>query len=141
MATPEILEQFNKICTRLSAGIPGSFRWQWDTRFNVALVVIDKNSMAAILALISQEFKQNWNNANIDSAPEAIMDVVNNVFGIQPGQILFNSDDQNDLILLAAWWPWGNGASISLRIGLFQPKEQAISPADMEKLLREWFSL
>ena len=141
MAPQEIVDHFKQICTRISSAIPDSYQWQWDTRFNVALVVIDKQNMPSILSLISQEFNQKWNDANIDNAPEVIMDVVNNIFGIQPGQILFSSDDRNDLILLAAWWPWGNGINISLRIGLFQPKTEMISQPEVEALLREWFSL
>jgi hypothetical protein len=141
MDSQQILDQFKTICTRIHASMPSYYHWQWDTRFNVVLIVIERRDMPGILGFISKEFRGQWNDANIDSAPEAIMSVVNDTFGIQPGQILFNSDDRQDMVLLAAWWPWGNGVSISLRIGLFETKEHVITPADAEASLREWFQL
>jgi hypothetical protein len=141
MSKEEVLIQFKQVCTSICSSVPTSYHWQWDTRFNVALVVIDKRDMPVVLPLISQKFNQTWNDANIDTAPSVIMDVINDNFGIQPGQILFNSDDKNDLILLAAWWPWGNGVNISLRIGLFQPKHEVIGPTEAEQFLREWFTI
>jgi hypothetical protein len=141
MDAQQILGQFKTICTRIHTAMPSTYRWQWDTRFSVAMIVIERRDMPVILGSISKEFNGQWNDANIDSAPEAVMNVVNDTFGIQPGQILFNSDDQQDMVLLAAWWPWGNGVNVSLRIGLFETKDHTITPADAENHLRDWFQL
>ncbi|MFO0948275.1 MAG: hypothetical protein U1D30_20525 [Planctomycetota bacterium] len=61
--------------------------------------------------------------------------------GLDRGQILFACDPGQGPILFCGWWPWGNGVTISIRIGLF---DEAATDEDREahrQLLQTWFSL
>jgi len=57
--------------------------------------------------------------------------------GLQSGQFIFTSQ-VNDVILFAAWWPWGSGDKVSVRIGLY---DTAAGGGDFTTLITDWFSL
>jgi hypothetical protein len=44
-------------------------------------------------------------------------------------------------MLFAAWWPWGNEAYISLRIGLRPADESPLGKEEIEKNLSDWFAI
>ncbi len=37
-----------------------------------------------------------------------------------PGQLMFTSEPDRDILLCFAWWPWGNGSTISIRVAAYQ---------------------
>ena len=71
-------------------------------------------------------------------ASEYIKSVVDSISGIKSGQIFFTTDGDADPLLFAAWWPWGDGIHISLRIGA---SDSSLSDGDIKNLLAEWFQL
>jgi hypothetical protein len=133
------LEKFKKICSQISFSMPSSYQWQWDERFHVALIAFEKEDTGAILSTVSNEFDQQWDAATISNASGLIGELVNSSFGISPGQIIFTSEQGAGLILFAAWWPWDNGSTISLRIGIFSLKEHALDEDEKKEHLTEWF--
>ena len=133
------LEKFKRICSRISSGMPSSYQWQWDERFHVALIVFEKEDMGAILSTVSNEFDQQWDAATVSNASGLIGELVNSFFGISPGQMVFTSEQGAGHMLFAAWWPWGNGSTISLRIGIFSREERTINKEEKKKHLTEWF--
>ena len=133
------LEKFKKICSRISFSMPSSYQWQWDERFHVALIAFEKEDTGAIFSTVSNEFDQQWDATAISNASGLIGELVNSSFGISPGQIIFTSEQGAGLILFAAWWPWDNGSTISLRIGIFSLEEHALDEDEKKEHLTEWF--
>jgi hypothetical protein len=134
------LEKFKEICSQISSSMPSSYQWQWDERFHVALIVFEKEDMGAILSTVSNEFDHQWDASTISSASGPIGELVNSFLGILPGQIIFTCEQGAGLILFAAWWPWGNGSTISLRIGIFSLEEHSFDKNKGKKHLTEWFN-
>ena len=132
------LEKFRKICSQISLSIPSSYQWQWEERFHVALIAFEKRDMELILATISNQFDQQWDSTTVSNASELIGRLVKSLFGISPGQIIFASEEGAGLILFAAWWPWGNGSTISLRIGIFSLEERTFDGDKKKEHLIEW---
>ena len=135
------LQRFCEVCEKLCYNLPGALEWEWEERFGVALTVFEKDDMAAVLAAVSGHFDSQWDSGTVGEAGDQISTLVDQMFGMQPGQLLFCSDDVSGLILFAAWWPWGNGASISLRVGMFPAGELPEDGTNTESLLKEWFRL
>jgi hypothetical protein len=79
--------------------------------------------------------------ASIDKAPPHFSNYFNKVFGIVPGQKIFTAADGDVLILFAVWWPLGDGAKISLRVGLFSPADDKLTRHQIRALLTDWFRL
>ena len=105
----------------------------------MALIAFEKEDMGAILSTVSNEFDRQWDATTISNASGLIGELANSFFGISPGQIIFTSEQGAGLILFAAWWPWGNGSTISLRIGIFSLEERTFDKDKKKKHLTEWF--
>ena len=105
----------------------------------MALIAFAKEDTRAIFSTVSNEFDQQWDAATISNASGLIGELVNSSFGISPGQIIFTSEQGAGLILFAAWWPWDNGSTISLRIGIFSLEEHALDEDEKKEHLIEWF--
>jgi hypothetical protein len=135
------IDRFKTICTNIYSSIPDDYDWQWEDRFGVVMTVFDKIDMDEIRTSVLQGFDQHWDSSNVNDAPEIITSLIKALYGISPGQVLFHTDQETGIILYAAWWPWGNGVNISLRIGIYQPQEKIFKKEEIEKYLKEWFSL
>ena len=140
MVTPN-LDRFKNICTNIYSSIPDDYDWQWEDRFSVVMTVFDKIDMDEIRTSVLQGFDQHWDSSNVNDAPEVIISLIKALYGISPGQVLFHTDQETGILLYAAWWPWGNGVNISLRIGIYQPQEKIFKEEELEQHLKEWFSL
>jgi len=133
------LQKFKDACEKMCYNLPGPLSWEWEDRFGVVLTVFDKDNMDAVLTAVSGHFDSQWDSSSIGEAGDRIGTLVQQMFGMQPGQLLFSSDDSSGLVLFAAWWPWGNGVSISLRVGLFPAGELSEEGTDTASLIKEWF--
>jgi hypothetical protein len=94
-----------------------------------------------IHGILKQHLNSIWNISNINEAPE-IVELVNRSLGsLREGQVLLSSDTSKDACLLCAWWPWGNGEKVSIRI---IPTCRKVSDKDVEELknvFKGWFGL
>ena len=113
---------------------------RWEERFHVALIVFEKHDRELILGTISNEFDQQWDSTTIGNASDLIGKLVHSLYGISPGQLIFSSNEGAGVILFAAWWPWGNGSNISLRIGIFAVEERIFDEEKKRAHLTEWFN-
>ena len=134
-------DKFKAICCRLHEAIPPSFARQWDDRFGVALISFDSAVREKILAALKADFPHQWDKSSIGKARKEVNKTVKSVFNINTGQFVFSTDENQIFVLLAAWWPWGNGATISLRVGIFAAGNETIDDAEAKKLLTSWFSI
>ncbi len=135
------MEQFKKICGQVLIEVSLAYRWQWDENLNVALVSFDKEREEAVLSALSTGFDQDWDFSTIAGAPEPISEFFGTSFGLFPGQKVFSCDNGSGLILLALWWPWGNGDKISLRIGMLSSGEEAADKSEIRDALMQWFAI
>lgn len=135
------LKKFQSICL----GVKKTFSdkaWDFDSRFNSLLIVLDHHGMKSMMRALDDEFSEKWDSASIKKASKAIKKLVKSLYGIEHGQFIYSDENEDhDLALFAAWWPWGNGDSVSLRISIFSPEKNIIDSIDVKKYLVEWFDL
>ena len=112
----------NKVCRELSSVFQGTLTWKWDTRFEAALAEFAVDKKDNIRATLEQHLSAAWDSANVDNAPDAVRVIKDDLGGLMAGQILFTSDPNHAVVLFCAWWPWGNGEKISIRVGLWSKK-------------------
>ena len=116
--------------------------WQFDSHFNSLLFVFDEDWMDAVMMILSREFEERWDSDSIKNASKPIKKLVKSLYGIESGQFIFSiENNDHDMALFAAWWPWGNNEKASLRISIFSPGQEIIDDGDVKKYLMEWFSL
>lgn len=103
------------VCNQIhNAGI-GSLEWEWDGRFGAALTAIKIEDKLKILDIIKNHLGQQWDSKNIDSAPDNVITANAKYGGLMAGQLIFTQEPNADAFLMALWWPWANGQTISIR--------------------------
>lgn len=119
----------------------GLLEWSFDMRFRAAAATFPGANSAAVRTALEQGFDQAWTTPTIAQAPPRASELAGKLGGLRPGQILFGANAASDPILFGAWWPWGDGATISIRV-LFSARES--DQAGRDALLVEfksWFGL
>jgi len=93
--------------------------WQWDGRFGTALAEFTIEHRSSILGILEEVFACKWDSAGVTEAPDVVRKIAKGLGGLMSGQLLLVSDPDATPLVYCAWWPWGNGRTISIRIGLF----------------------
>lgn len=135
------LDALGSVCRRISLNIPDHCPWRWDKEFNLALTVIDRQDEIMIELPITLEFNHKWDFTTINSADASIRDFFQSGFGVVPGQKLFTMDPVKGIVLFAAWWPWGDDARISLRLGLVSITDKKLDGAKAKRLICGWLGI
>lgn len=108
----DLRSQISGIVSRLERHVD----WAWDGRFATALAELPIAKKGEILAILEESLVCQWNSGTVGDAPEIVVHLVKRLGGLMPGQLLFHSDPDSAAFLFCAWWPWGNGQTISIRM-------------------------
>ena len=105
-----------KVSRELLSASWGVFSWKWDHRFEAFLAEFSADNGDEFRAILERDFNNVWDSSNIREAPDIVQMCNNNFGGLRSGQLLFTTDPSQDVFVCGAWWPWGDGETISLRI-------------------------
>jgi hypothetical protein len=78
-------------------------------------------------AAMTEVLTTSWTAQTLAAAPEDVRKVAEGCGGVRSSQLLFWGGDTGAPGAFGLWWPWGDGTTVSLRIGLHdidQPKER-----------------
>jgi hypothetical protein len=93
--------------------------WSWDGRFSCASSSFGAEHEAkARAAIVAGSLGTEWTMTTLAEAPPAVRDLAARTGGLRAGQLLFTGAELGPTFVFGLWWPWGNGSTISLRIGL-----------------------
>lgn len=134
------LKPFSKICSKICLNIPDTYRWKWDQKRRMAVIVLDEEDAEMVFYPLFKEFRNHWNFSSIDEAAEAVNNYVHSEFGMMPGQAFFTSHMVSNLVLGVAWWPWGKDDKVSMRVGLI-PVKVKLSGDFARQCLSRWLPL
>ena len=104
------------ICRKLKSAFQGVLSWRWEDRFETVLAQIRMEKKESVREVLERDLMTVWNSTNITTAPETVQAVIRQLGGLMAGQMLFTSDPSKDAFIFCAWWPWGDGETISVRI-------------------------
>jgi hypothetical protein len=91
--------------------------------------------------VMRQYLSNTWDISSINEAPE-IAHLVNDKLGsLKKGQLLLASDTDQDACLLCAWWPWGNGGKVSIRVIPTCRRVDDEDIAELRSVFKSWFGL
>ena len=110
------------LCKEILRAFEGVLAWKWDGRFSTLQAEFDADKKAAVRGVLDRYFSITWDSANIEQAPEIVRMIDRHLGGLRPGQFFFNTDPNQDAFVFCAWWPWGNGKTISIRMAPFDKK-------------------
>jgi hypothetical protein len=128
-------------CKELFSAFQGVLSWKWDDRFETVLAEFSVDNKDSIRAILDQYLKITWDRSNIGNAPDVVQKINIHLGGLRSGQLLFTSDPNRDAFIFCAWWPWGGGNKISIRIGPSYKKLLDSEKAEKIKRFKGWFGI
>lgn len=107
--------------------------WTYDRRFKCVTCSLAKPDEGVALAAVSPILPASWTAPTLAESPAEVKALVGSYGGLRAGQRVSwgsnggdaGADGPSAPAAFALWWPWGDGVTISLRIGLYavdQPK-------------------
>jgi hypothetical protein len=92
--------------------------WSWDNRLLCVASSFSTELTAEAHAVAARALSHEWTMRNISAAPQLLRDVAESTGGIRADQLLLSTDPHGRVVAYGLWWPWGDDATISLRVGL-----------------------
>jgi len=133
--------ELEDVCRELLNGFQGRLSWKWEDRFQVILATFGVDNRDDIRTVLGRSLEITWDSSNIESASEAVSVINRNFGGIRSGLQLFTSDPSQEAFIFCAWWPWGNGETISIRLGPYYKGTFDSDRTDQIQLFRSWFGV
>lgn len=127
-------------CRDIVAALQG-WQWKWDGRFGAVLAEFPADDQAKVRAILGRHFGSVWERSNIDTAPDAVQSVKAHFGGLMTGQLLFTSAPGQEGLIYCAWWPWGNGKTISLRLAPFHAAADEAKKIERIDLFKACFGI
>ncbi len=128
-------------CKELLREFQGALSWKWDSRFETVLAEFGVDKKDSIRAILQRCLGTTWDSSNVDSAPDAVRMIDSHLGGLRSSQLLLTSDPNKDDFIFCAWWPWGDGKTISIRIGPAYKELLGSEKAEKIQLFKGWFGI
>jgi hypothetical protein len=129
MALSEQWEQLLTAGKRMKAEWP-SRGWTWDTRLLCIASSFSAQFEAKARAAMANLLREEFTPATLAKAPQRLRDVAERSGGLRTGQLLLAGGPFGYTTAYGLWWPWGDGETISLRVGL----------VDVDEMREPWVS-
>ena len=122
------------ICRQLFDEFRGILSWKWDDWIRTILAEFSAEKEEDIRAILDNFLPISCDSSTINTAPQIVQTLGKHLGGLRPTQLLFISHPSDDAFVFCAWWPWGDGMTISLRIA---PFEKNLSNPAEHKLIEQ----
>ena len=134
-------ESLEHVCKQLALAFDGVVSWKWDSRFETILAEFAADNKERIRSSLEQYLAHTWDSSTVANAPASVQTVTNRLGGLMPGQLLFTSGPDQESFMFGAWWPWGDGQTISIRLAPAGEKSSDSETAEQISRFRGWFGL
>lgn len=92
--------------------------WSWDPRLLCCTSSFTTEQEPNAKKAVALALQNEWTPSTIARAPAPLRDVVERCGGVRSGQLVLSTGPVNGLLTYGLWWPWGDGETVSLRVGL-----------------------
>ena len=92
--------------------------WTYDRRLRCVTSSFPTSSEAAATAAMARVLPTSWTSNSVSSAPDDVRTLTTACGGLRAGQKVFWGADELAPGAFGLWWPWGDGTTVSIRIGL-----------------------
>lgn len=130
--TEHILGDAKHLCEAFFIDTDPILSWTWDGRLYCALAQLDLSQSDPVAQILEKHFGAPWTSRNLNEADTLISKFSTNLGGLRPEQRLYTSTTSRSPVICCAWWPWGNGKTISVRV---MPTAQDFSEPQMTRLI------
>jgi hypothetical protein len=101
--------------------------WDWEKHRKTALRTLQNEDTDSADILLRAAMPHVYDFQSIDMAPVNVILYVEQNGGIREGQRVYCAPCGDGHALVALWWPWGDGCTVSLRVGVAGQDTNAIN--------------
>lgn len=113
----------------IAQAFDGYLTWRWEDNHKSMLSEFARNKKDKTLAILRQQFDHEWTKKSIKSAPKILKEQLGQLTELSKDQILFTRPGSGESpTIIAIWWPWGHGATVSLRLTLVKDSYKLPEP-------------
>ncbi len=110
-------EQQERIFSSVTTPLGDELKWRWEDKMSALLAEFSWEKKERILKQLRQLFSDEWNKKSIKKAPKALKEELGQLAQLNKEQLVFTRPaTENSPALAMIWWPWGHGATYSMRI-------------------------
>ena len=113
---------------------------EWDDYIGAFLTTFPVDQAQQIETICTKYFMSRWDHESLVKAPPSVLAIAENLGGLRAAQRLLMTRPDQFVMAFGAWWPWGDGQTISLRIGLVTDDVPEHAKAELFKEFSEWFT-
>jgi len=92
--------------------------WVYDHRLSCVTSSFPLSAESAARTIIAEITPTSWSASTLAEAPPDVRALAERCGGLRASQVLFWGGRPGALGAFGLWWPWADGKTISLRIGL-----------------------
>jgi hypothetical protein len=130
MPEPMVADSWSPLLKSLEAIRPSwpQRGWSWDSRQACVASSFATDLDARVRATVASALAIEWTPSRVAGAPPEVREISERTGGMRAGQLLLTTPVPSRYFLYGLWWPWGDGLTTSLRIGLGgNPREEVQS--------------
>ena len=118
----------------------GIFVWKKDDWVKSILAEFAAADAGAIDGKLTRHLPHRWDSVSVVDAPDNIQLIKDKFGGIKKGQFILASKPEEECFIVGAWWPWGNGVDISIRLAPFSVKFSQEELEEFIRIFQSWFN-
>lgn len=100
--------------------------WTWDHRIKGLSSTLPPDTVSKGEPPLLKAVPQVWTTETLAQAPAHVAGLTERCGALRPGQRMFTRDPVEGMVLFGLWWPWGDGVTVGVRLGVAncdRPKE------------------
>tara|TARA_R110000737_G_scaffold8779_1_gene24430 strand:+ start:2153 stop:2587 length:435 start_codon:yes stop_codon:yes gene_type:complete len=110
-------QQQDTIFSTITSPLGDELTWRWEEKQSALLTEFSWEKKDRLLTVLRALFTEEWHKKNIKKAPKAVKDELGELVNLSKQQLIFTRPASEETPALALiWWPWGHGATYSMRI-------------------------
>ncbi len=131
--------QIKDLCKELLNDFERVLSWKWDSGFNALVAEFSTDKQNEVRTVLERHLGFKWDSRSIRKAPEQIKTKSGDLGDLRDNQLLFTTDPEGNVLIFAAWWPWGNGEVISVRLASPSSAEQSSDTQGILSKIKSFF--
>jgi hypothetical protein len=105
------------IFSSITTPLGDELTWRLEEQQSVLLTEFSWEKKERILTILRRIFNDEWHKKNIKKEPKSLKYELGELANLNKEQIIFTKPATEEFPALAViWWPWGHGATYSMRI-------------------------
>ncbi|MDU0354335.1 hypothetical protein RS130_10685 [Paraglaciecola aquimarina] len=111
-------------------------KWKYDDFHKVMLAEFSVDKEEQVQFVLQQVLPNSWDAKSIKKAPGQVKHYAGSFSKLIRQQKLFSADLESHPQVMVAWWPWGHGATVSVRVFLTNTAPYVEKRGFFQKLTR-----